>query len=313
MFGHIRPSCSRLYGANAVSSMKVTPIWFVFVLAAVARSAEPPTDISAASLSALNGGATVVEIANGAAQFTSPCFIRFELGRDSVAITVKNTTQGPIAPTFSADFFNASGMLVSTIDLSFANEAIVVGDVRVRQMTLNYPDIEGIFKHSTIKLPEEWKQPRFVKITVATAPGAIASEVSRPRPQAVKQQNTRPAIFAEKKFATPNIGPVAVDAKWGNYGAYLQRMIDTIQTQWERILIESRVVPASGTTVTVKFVLDDDGKITRITNVSTTTNEAASHACLSAITDRAPYGPWTDDMKAALGKQQEMTFTFRYQ
>ena len=32
-----------------------------------------------------------------------------------------------------------------------------------------------------------------------------------------------------------------------------------------------------------------------------------------AITDRAPYGPWTDDMIAMLGKQQEMTFTFYYQ
>jgi hypothetical protein len=30
-------------------------------------------------------------------------------------------------------------------------------------------------------------------------------------------------------------------------------------------------------------------------------------------TDRAPYGPWTDDMKAVLGSQQEMTFTFYYQ
>jgi hypothetical protein len=40
---------------------------------------------------------------------------------------------------------------------------------------------------------------------------------------------------------------------------------------------------------------------------------AAERACMSAITDRAPYGEWTDDMKAVLGEQQEMTFTFYYQ
>jgi hypothetical protein len=34
---------------------------------------------------------------------------------------------------------------------------------------------------------------------------------------------------------------------------------------------------------------------------------------MSAITKPAPYGPWTDDMKAVLGEQQEMTFTFYYQ
>jgi len=149
--------------------------------------------------------------------------------------------------------------------------------------------------------------------------GATATQVAidpqhpRPRPQVVKQQNTRPAIFAQNVMGTSNIGPTAVDARWSNYGAYLQRMIDTVQTQWERILIESRVSPASGSTVTVKFVMDSDGKIVRIVNVDSTASDSASRACMSAITDRAPYGVWTDDMKAMLGEKQEMTFTFYYQ
>jgi hypothetical protein len=149
--------------------------------------------------------------------------------------------------------------------------------------------------------------------------GATANQVAidpqhpRARPQVVKQQNTRPAIFAENKFGTSNIGNIAVDARWSNYGAYLQRMIDTVQTQWERILIESRVYPSSGSTVTVKFIMDSEGKIARIVNVDSTASDSASRACISGITDRAPYGPWTDDMIAMLGKQQEMTFTFYYQ
>jgi len=135
----------------------------------------------------------------------------------------------------------------------------------------------------------------------------------RPRPQVVKQPQTRPAVFAENKFGTSNIGNIAVDARWSNYGAYLQRMIDTVQIQWERILVESKIYPPSGTTVTVKFVLDSEGKIARIVNVDNHSTEQGSRACVSGITDRAPYGPWTDDMKAILGEQQEMTFTFYYQ
>jgi hypothetical protein len=65
--------------------------------------------------------------------------------------------------------------------------------------------------------------------------------------------------------------------------------------------------------VTVKFIMDDEGKIARIVNVDTTASETASRACVSGITDRSPYGPWTDDMKAVLGDRQEMTFTFYYQ
>ena len=142
---------------------------------------------------------------------------------------------------------------------------------------------------------------------------AIDPSHPRPRPQVVKQQKTRPAIFTENKFGAQNIGPVAYDAKWNNYGAYLQRLIDTVQIQWENILISGKSYPPPGSTVTVTFILDSEGKISRIVNVENKSTDQASHACVSAITDRAPYGLWTDDMIAMLGKQQEMTFTFYYQ
>lgn len=104
-----------------------------------------------------------------------------------------------------------------------------------------------------------------------------------------------------------------MDPRWGQYGAYLQHLIDTVQTQWERRLAESKVYPASGTSVTVKFIMDSQGAITRIVKVDTTASDAAVRACVGAITDRAPYGKWTQEMKATLGEEQEMTFSFYYQ
>jgi hypothetical protein len=142
---------------------------------------------------------------------------------------------------------------------------------------------------------------------------AIDPRRPRPRPQVVRQQQVRPAILAENKFGTKNVGLTGIDAKWSNYGAYLQRMIDTVQIQWERLILSMSAMPAGGSTVTVKFVMNDEGRITTIVNVDSTANDTASRACVSAITDRAPYGTWTDDMKAVLGTQQEMTFTFYYQ
>lgn len=142
---------------------------------------------------------------------------------------------------------------------------------------------------------------------------AIDPKRPRPRPQVVKQQQTRPAVLAENKFGTSNIGNIAVDAKWSNYGAYLQRMIEIVQIQWERLLIDSKIYPPSGSTVSVTFILDDEGRIARIVNVENKSSDQASRACVNGITDRAPYGSWTDDMKAVLGTQQEMTFTFYYQ
>lgn len=149
----------------------------------------------------------------------------------------------------------------------------------------------------------------------ATPPNQPAIDPRRPqpRPQLVKTVQTRPAILAENKFGTTNIGPVAIDARWSNYGAYLQKMINSVQIQWERIILEQIANPVGGSTVSVKFVMDDKGMIIDIGVENSTANEIATRACVSAVTDRMPYGPWTDDMKAVLGDRQQMTFTFYYQ
>lgn len=135
----------------------------------------------------------------------------------------------------------------------------------------------------------------------------------QPRPQLVSAPKARPAILAENPVGTKNMGISGIDARWSNYGAYLQKMVDAVQIQWERLILQMSAMPAGGSTVSVKFIINDQGQISAIRNVESSASETGSRACVSAITDRAPYGPWTDDMKAMLGSQQEMTFTFYYQ
>ena len=63
----------------------------------------------------------------------------------------------------------------------------------------------------------------------------------------------------------------------------------------------------------MKFIMDSEGKIAQVVSVDNKATEPAARACVNAITERSPYGPWTDDMKAVLGERQEMTFSFYYQ
>jgi len=126
-------------------------------------------------------------------------------------------------------------------------------------------------------------------------------------------KRARPAIFTENKVGTRNIGPIGIDARWSNYGQYLQQLIESVQIQWERILIQSRVYPGSGTNVVVKFILNDRGEVARIIGVEGSAGELGKQSCVSAITTRSPYGEWTDDMKRILGESQELTFSFYYQ
>lgn len=155
------------------------------------------------------------------------------------------------------------------------------------------------------------KNAPLIQSAVASTP-----KIDRNKPQerpVLQKQQVRPGIFSDNKFGTMNIGPTSVDAKWSNYGVYLQRMIETVQIQWDRILLQSTLYPPSGTTVTVSFRMDSDGKITTIIDVKNTSSDQGKEACISAITARSPYGKWSDDMIAMLGTSQEMTFTFYYQ
>lgn len=135
----------------------------------------------------------------------------------------------------------------------------------------------------------------------------------KPRPQVVKQMQTRPAIFEENKLGTQNIGNIGVSAKFSEYGQYLQKMIEAIQVQWERHLVSSRVGYKAGTSVRVVFGMNREGKVTRVIEVEGNAGEQFNNICPTTIAELAPYGPWSDDMIAMLQEEEVMTFTFYYQ
>jgi hypothetical protein len=141
-----------------------------------------------------------------------------------------------------------------------------------------------------------------------------AIDPRHPQPRrSLEHLQTRPAVFKDNPIGTSNIGPIAYDAKWSSYGAYLHKMMEAIQAQWERILIDSRTEPPSGSTVTVRFTLDSKGRVTNILQVESSSSEQGKQSCVGAITLTAPYGDWTDDMKAVLGESQDLTFQFYYE
>src|SRR6266581_349288 len=81
----------------------------------------------------------------------------------------------------------------------------------------------------------------------------------------------------------------------------------------ERELIESRVPPPAGATVTVVFWISSAGKVSRIEEVKSAPEVVGTKACVSAITRAGTFGPWTDEMKKALGREEKMTFSFHYE
>jgi hypothetical protein len=146
--------------------------------------------------------------------------------------------------------------------------------------------------------------------------GTPAIDRNRPmeRPRlAAAAVSARQTPTIKNEFGSKNIGAVAYNAKWSAYGEYLQRLIDAVQVQWERLILRSSFYPTSGSLVRVAFKLDSTGAVSEVVKVDGTGAELAQRLCVSAITERAPYGEWSEDMIAVLGKEQELTFTFFYQ
>ncbi len=131
-----------------------------------------------------------------------------------------------------------------------------------------------------------------------------------PRPQ-LAEQNVRPAIF-DNSPGTERIGTDGWDAHWSNYGEYQQRLIDTVQAEWDNLLNNSDTRPTSGTSVVVTFRLKSDGSV-EFVNVDGNAGDLGKRYCTAAISGRAPYGKWTDDMIAMMGQDTQITFTFYYE
>ena len=276
---------------------------------------------------ALGSGAKVVEVNGGEAVFDLPYLKRVDVAKDTALLTVRNEGKVSLAPRLELEFFNAYGMLLCEVAASLEAEPVPAGGVGAKQVGLSLPELDHIFAASVIALPSDWKLVRFVavKTIVSSTPKVPLSEGAsdlqngpsdsfgaRLRPQIVRSIQSRPAIFEENKVGRSNAGLIGVSAQFSNYGAYLQKMIEVVQAQFDRLNEESRIYPPSGSIIIVKFILNDEGNIARIVSIQSKATEAAAKLCTSAITIPSPYGPWTDDMKAVLGKEQELTYEFFY-
>ena len=143
--------------------------------------------------------------------------------------------------------------------------------------------------------------------------GLIAQEqidrpTPRPRPRLTQ---ARPNPLQNRIAGTSNIGVLGIDARWSEYGEYMQEFIEIVQASWYSILQESRIHPRSGSSVIVKFTLNAEGEV-YILEVEETTGKQGAYAATNAITVRQPYRKWTEQMVSVLGDTQTMTFRFFY-
>jgi hypothetical protein len=134
-------------------------------------------------------------------------------------------------------------------------------------------------------------------------------------PHIVPPQPAHTEWQVSSAIGTANIGPTVLDPHWKDYSDYLQGVIQTVQDAWSTQLADNKIASSAGSVVSVTFVMNSKGEIVQILGAHPSPQAPAGlvDPCVRAINMRAPYGGWTDAMISALGKEQQLTFSFCYQ
>ena len=136
---------------------------------------------------------------------------------------------------------------------------------------------------------------------------------SRPEPQPRRQIHGPPLVQGQDQTRVPNIGRAAVESRETPFGHYLEAMQEAMVKEWHRLAWEMGMSSEAGSSVRVRFVLDSRGEVQDLEILESSTRGPIGVLIIQqAIRSRAPYGPWSDAMKAVHGEQWEMKVTFHY-
>jgi len=148
----------------------------------------------------------------------------------------------------------------------------------------------------------------------APAPGP-AAEVPKPvnpeRPRAMVPSGTA-GLLLRNNVGVSRAGLVAVDARFSQYGDYVQRMLEAIQSSWWDIIGRSRFEAVSTGSCVVRFVLRRDGTVHGAQVLRSEVPRMMALACKDAVMAPAPFDAWRADMVALYGEEDVVTISFHY-
>ena len=148
--------------------------------------------------------------------------------------------------------------------------------------------------------------------------GSLAQDLKQ-----TKQQMARPRISPQllngpilrSKSKASRIGKIAIDCKLHPYGVYVQQMLQAVESQWHQLVkgsipyIQKDKIPPE---IVYSFVLNSNGKVSEITSLRPKDDNLAADLCRQAISSRAPFGEWSDEMIKDLGESDLVTIKFSY-
>jgi hypothetical protein len=145
----------------------------------------------------------------------------------------------------------------------------------------------------------------------ADAQSQTQPQLPKPRPRL--SADILPGPMMKSTSSVPGLGMIAIEAKFSEFGDYLQRMYEAIGYQWLLLANQTRRASAQiASRVVIEFIIFNEGDIENLRVVHSTAGQAATIICKDAVQSRSPFGVWTDEMVRTLGEEQTIRVTFIY-
>ena len=240
-----------------------------------------------------------------------PDFMRGEPDPDATGDGLGLT---PVDPAQDTTPFNArvKTRIIPTVRPSQPNFRVVTKTPQIAQPVRSQTPRPADQSGDTEQQAEEATPAEEPQQLVQSGTPGQEPRMPRPRPQILPQATPGPLMDNRQMFAGRE-GSVAVDAEFSTFGDYSARFIEVVYSSWIRTLqsIQMRVGD-SGTRVTIRFDLHNDGSIKKMDTGDYTSSELLMNICRDAIKSRDPYEPWPQDMVDLFGESKTITITFHY-
>lgn len=158
-----------------------------------------------------------------------------------------------------------------------------------------------------------YRPPTQEQAQVEVADGAGGAAEARPmprvRPRLAPELITGPLL--QSQSSASRRGQLALDATFSEFGEYEQQFYAAIQTGWYQEIEFFQPIDTA-TRVQVRFRIKADGTVDQVEAVQSTASKIATVICVTAISKRSPFRPWTEEMVQVFGTERWINVVFHY-
>jgi hypothetical protein len=147
---------------------------------------------------------------------------------------------------------------------------------------------------------------------ITTPPQAGGEEGPRPRPRQRVERDTSFGPVKDNRQGAIQIGRLAFDAQYSEFGEYWRRVAEIIEARWRNLVYNTRSIPFGGYRVVVQFAITRQGQVRDVEVEFSDAGKLAETISVDAIVGEAPFFDWTPEMIIRMGEQAEAAIHFYY-